>query len=84
MQLPLPLVLESLGDVAEGVQVLHLRLRAERARASRAQREVGVAAEAAFFHIAITDLNILEQRPQAAQIITRFRGRPDIRFADNL
>ena len=62
------LVVDGALDVAEGVHVLDLDLGAEAARADAAHRDVGVAAEAAFLHVAVADLEVLQDRAQRAQV----------------
>ena len=70
VDLPRDLVLERLLQVAEGVEVLDLGLRAERRRAGRAHRHVRVAAQAALFHVAVVHA---EPDQQVAQVLEEQR-----------
>ena len=78
------LVLDGALDVAEGVHVLDLDLGAERARARRSHRHVGVAAEAALLHVAVADLEILENGAQGAEIGAGLGGAAHVGLAHDL
>ena len=54
--LPLDLVLHRRLREAEGIDILQLHLRPQLLRASRSQREIRLAAQAPFLHIAVADL----------------------------
>jgi hypothetical protein len=71
-------------DVAEGVHVLDLDLGAERGGAHAADRNVRVAAEAAFLHVAVADLEVLQGRPQRAQVRPRLRGAAHVGLTHDL
>src|SRR5262245_16238030 len=78
------LVLDGVLDVAEGVHVLDLDLGAERGRACRPHRHVGVAPEAPFLHVAVADLVILQDGAQGAEIGTGLGGAAHVGLAHDL
>src|SRR5439155_20026664 len=78
------LVLERALDRTEGVHVLDLGARAERVAAGRAHRDVGVAAKAAFLHVAVADLEILQGRAQRAEVRDGLGGTLQLGLADDL
>src|SRR5690606_11792041 len=84
-QLTLACELEVEGalDVAEGVHVLDLRLRAERL-ARPAGRDVRVDAQTSLLHVAITHLQVLERLEQADEEVTSLGGGADIRLRYDL
>ena len=68
LDLPAHLELDRLLHEAEAVEVLDLAARAERVAAGRAHRDVGVAAEAAFLHVAVADADPAHQRVQRLRV----------------
>ena len=53
-------------------------------RAARAHRDVGVAAEAALLHVAVADLEVLEDRAQRAQVGAGLGGAAHVGLAHDL
>src|SRR5256712_404488 len=84
LRLALDLELKSPLNVAEGVHVLDLDLGAELRRARRLQRDVGVAAQRALFHVAVADAEVDEHGAEGAQVRGRLFGRADLRLAHGL
>jgi hypothetical protein len=65
--LPLDLVVDGFLEEAEGVQVLDLAAGAE-GLARTAHRDIGVAAEGAFLHVAVANADPAHQRVQRAGV----------------
>ena len=84
LDLPVDLVLDRLLQVAEGVDVLHLRLGAERLLPTRAHRDVGVAAQAALFHVAVVDAEPHQDVAQAREELGRLGGRAHVGLRHDL
>src|SRR6185369_861913 len=84
LDLPLDLVLYSLFHETERVDVLGLGPGAELVRADRHDRNVRIAAEAPFLHVAVADAEIDDDLVQLLQVGDRFVGGPDVRFGDDL
>ena len=63
------LVLDRAGHVAEGVQVLDLRARAERLLPAGTHRDVRVAAQRALLHVAVGDLGEQQHRAQRREVL---------------
>ena len=59
--LPADFELDRLLHEAEAVEVLDLAPRAERGRARAAHRDIGIAAEVAFLHVAVADADPLDE-----------------------
>src|SRR5690606_4648689 len=78
--LPCDLVLDGLFNEAEGVHVLDLHPSAELLRSRRSEADVGVAAEIAFLHVAVTDSDRGDDRMDRSQIRAGLRSRPQIRL----
>ena len=78
------LVLERALNVAERVHVLDLDLGAEIDRACGLQRDVGVATQRAFFHVAVAHAEVDDHRAEGAQVGGRLLRRADLRLADGL
>jgi hypothetical protein len=70
-------------DEAEGVQVLDLAAGAEFLLADRTHRDVDVAAEGAFLHVAVADAQPHHQRVQGLGVGHRFGGAAHFRFGDD-
>ena len=81
--LPLDFILQGLADEAERVDVLYFGLGAKFFLAARAHADVGIAAQRAFFHVAIADAGVEDDFFQARQVFVGFVGRAHIGFADN-
>ena len=77
------LVLDRLHYIAHRVQILDLAARAIRL-ARAAHRHIGVAAQRAFLHIAVTGAEIAQDRAQFAQIEPCFLGAAQVGFGHNL
>ena len=71
-------------DVAEGVHVLELGLRAELVRADRTDRDVGVAAQRPLLHVHVADAEPAQRRAQQGQPLARLRGRAHVGLGDDL
>ena len=69
---------------AEAVQVFNLDARAQFAAAGRAQRNIGLKADDALFHVARIDAQRAQDGAQAFSVGARFFGRMHIRFGDDL
>ena len=82
--LPVDLVLERALHVTERVEVLDLGLDAEAASPGTAHRDVGVAAEAALFHVAVVDAGRDQDGAQAAEELGRIRRCRTSGSADDL
>ena len=78
------ILIERLLQEAERVEVLDLGLRAERRRARRPHRDVGVAAQAALFHVAVVDAEPDEDLAQAAEERRGVGGRSQVGLGDDL
>ena len=80
----LDLVLQRLADEAERVDVLHFGLGAELALPTRTNADVGVAAQRAFFHVAVAHAGVEDDFLQPRQVFLGFVGRGDVGLADDL
>ncbi len=78
------LVVDRLLDEAERVQVLDLGARAELRLALRAHRDVRVAAERAFLHVAVADLEVAHERVDLLHVRDGFLGRAHVGLRDDL
>ena len=76
-------VVDGLLDVAERIDVLDLGARAELLGADLAHRHVGVAAERAFLHVAVADLEIANQRVHFLEIGHGFFRRAHVGLGDD-
>ncbi len=83
VDLPVDLVVDRLLQEAEAVQVLDLAARAE-GIARLAHRHVGVAAEAAFLHVAVADAQPHHQRMEGARIFDRLDAGAHVGLGDDL
>ena len=81
--LALRLVGDGLLDVAERVQVLDLGARAKAVRAQRTQGDVGVAAQAAFLHVAVAHVEIFQDGLELLQVGPGLFGRAQVGGADD-
>src|SRR3954466_4116592 len=81
--LALDLVLERALNVPKRVQVLDLRLDAKWLPAAP-HRYVGIAPEAAFFHVAVGHTRRDENRAHPAEVLSRLRRRTHVGMADDL
>ena len=75
--------IEGLFDMFERIEVFDLGPGAEGRRFYRHDRYVGVAAEAALFHVAVADLQVAQDRPQLAQVLAGGFRAADVRLADD-
>ena len=80
----LDLILQRLPDEAEGVDVLDFGLGAEFLLPARADADVGVAAQRAFFHVAVADAGVEDDLLQPRQVFPGLIGRGDVGLADDL
>ena len=76
-------VFERLLQVAEGVQILDFGLGAELLGAAPAHADVGIAAQRAFFHVAVAHFGVLEHLLERVQIGVGLGGRAQIGFGDD-
>ena len=82
--LPLDLVLQCGADVAEAVDVFDFGLGAELLRPLEHDGDVGVAAEGAFFHVAVGDAGVEEDLLEAGEVFEGFVGRAEVGLGDDL
>ena len=78
------LVLQRLLDVLEGVHVLDFGLDPQLLLAHRADRDVGVAAEASLLHVPVADPQKDQDRPELPEVLCRLLGGADVRLAHDL
>ncbi len=78
------LVLDGTGHVAEGVEVLDLALGAEACLAAAAHRDVGVAAQAALFHVAVAGFGIEQHLVEGLQVVLGFGGAGHVGLRNDL
>jgi hypothetical protein len=83
VDLPADLVVDRLLHELEAVEVLDLAPRAQR-RAGLAHRHVGVAAEAAFLHVAVADADPAHERVQRLGVGHRFLGAAHVGLGHDL
>ena len=83
VDLPVDLEVDRLRHVAERVQVLDLAPGAQR-RAGAPHRNVGVASEAAFLHVAVADPQPHHQHMQGAGVLHSLCRRSHVRLGDDL
>ena len=77
-------VFERFADEAEGIDIFDFGLGAEFFLAARTHTDVGVAAQRAFFHVAVADGGVEDDFLQARQIFVGLVGRGDVGLADDL
>ena len=82
--LTIDLILNCVFDEAERVEVLNLSADAVLGCAALADRDVAVASEAAFFHLAVGRVNVPKDRAQLAQVRAGVCCGAEIRLADDL
>jgi hypothetical protein len=83
VDLPLDLAVDRLLQELEAVQVLDLAARAVR-RTRLAHRHVGVAAEAAFLHVAVADAQPHDQCVQCLRVLRSLDAGAHVRLGDDL
>jgi lysophospholipase L1-like esterase len=84
LHLPFELVFDGTTDEAKRVQVLDLDLGAEKLLAHRAHRDVGVAAQAALFHVGVARAGEEQHLVQGLEIVDRLRRGPQVGLGDDL
>ena len=84
LDLPVDFVLDRFFEMTERVDVLHLRLGAERLLPTRAHRDVGVAAQAPLFHVAVVDAEPHQDVAQAREELGRLGGGAHVRLRHDL
>ena len=84
LDLPVDLIFQGLFHRLEGVHILDLDLGAQLAGAPWAHGDVGVAAEGAFLHIAVADLQVLQGGSQVLEIAAGLFRAGDVGLADDL
>ena len=83
-RLPLDLVIQRSLQKAERIEILDFHLRAEGVAPFGPHRDIRVAAQASFFHVAIANAQVQERLAQVGQIIVGFLAAAKIRFAHDL
>ena len=78
------LVLQRLLDVLEGIHVLDFGLDPQLLLADRADRDVGVAAEAPLLHVPVADLQEYQDRPELPEVLCRLLRGADVRLGHDL
>src|SRR5262249_11976372 len=81
--LAVDLVFNGLLQEPQGVDVFDLRPDAELRLASATHRDVRVAAQIAFFHVAVAYVYVLQRAAQAVDVIISLPARTEIRLADD-
>ena len=84
LDLALHFVIDGFFDEAERVDVLDLGTGAECGLADRPYRDVAVAAQRAFSHVAVADAEVTHQRVDGLHIGHGLLGAADVRFGDDL
>src|SRR5262249_54541321 len=74
---------DGLLDKPEGVDVLQLGPRTELLLTDLTNGDICIAPETALLHIAVIDVEILQDLLESPQVVVRFCRRTDIRFADD-
>ena len=82
LDLPAHFVVDGLLQEAEGIQVLDFATRAERISRST-HRDVGIAAERSFLHVAVADIDPAHQAMQGLGVGNGFLGRTHVRFGND-
>ncbi len=81
--LALDLILQRLANKAERIHILDFRFGAKFFLPPRAHADVGIAAQRAFFHIAIADAGVEDDFFQPGEVLVGFVGRRNVRLADD-
>src|SRR5262245_6192713 len=68
----------------ERVEVLEFDFCAEHGRSFRSYRDISIATKASFFHIAVTNVEILKGGSKSSKINSRFFGASNIGFTYDL
>src|SRR5262245_7366549 len=68
----------------ERVEVLEFDFCAQRGSSFRSYRDISIATKASFFHIAVTNVEILKDGSKRAEINSRLFGASNIRFTYDL
>jgi len=74
---------EGFLDAFEGIEVFDFDFGAEGGRSGRAETNVGIAAETAFFHVAVADGEVGHEEAEGSEIGIGFIGGEDFGLADN-
>ena len=77
------LVLEGGADVAEAINVFYFGLGAELFGAFEHDADIGVAAEGAFFHVAVGDAGVEEDFLEAGEVFEGFIRGAEVGFGDD-
>ena len=81
--LTLDFVVDGILKCLEGVDVLHLRARAQLVRADGTQRDVDIRTEIPLLHAAVGDIDVLHDRLDLLHVGARFFRRGHIRLRDD-
>ena len=79
----LDFVFERFLQEAEGVQIFHFDLGAELLGAAQADADVGVAAERAFFHVAVADAGVEQDLAERGEVGVGLFGRAHVGLGDD-
>ena len=82
--LALNLVGKSVLNRLEGIDVLHLRLRAKRLLSCGTKRDIEIGAQIALLHAAVGDVDVFEDRLDLLHVGARFLGRRHVRLGNDL
>ena len=77
------LILEGRANVAKAVDVLNLGLGAEFGRALEHNADIGVAAQAALFHVAVTHAGVEQNLLEPGEVLKCLVGSADVRLTDD-
>ena len=81
--LALDLVVDSVADVAEAVDVFNFGLGTVLRRSLAHDRDVGVAAEGALFHVAVGDAGVEEDFLEAGEVLVGLVGGAEVGLGDD-
>src|SRR5262249_11919361 len=77
------LVVDGLSNKSERIDVLQLGPRAELLLADLPYGHIGVAAQAPFLHVAVANVEVLEDFLETGEIVVSFFGRSDVWRCDD-
>src|SRR5678816_1300225 len=70
--LPIEFVIDGFANEAEGVDILEFGSGSELLRALEPNRNIGIATQTAFFHVAVADVEIFEDLLETSEIVVGF------------
>ena len=83
-RLPADFKFQSPLNIPEGIHVLEFRLNPKGLGSNRSKGDIGIAAHAPFFHVAITDFKITQDLPERPQVGCSLLGCADVRLTHDL